>query len=539
MFEKIRIFFNNLPQTGIEFWRSVSLTKKVIAGAIAATIISLIVALLSQTKEKELEYLYEDIPQGDISAITEALKKNGIVDFQLDHRGILVEPKMVVPLRLKLAEEGLPTHGQIGWEKFDQQDFTRTEFEQRIHKQRAIQGELGRTISQIDGIKSTRVHITLPKKSLFVEDQIEPSAAIYIRKKRGSKISEKQINGIVHLVSRSIEGMDPEKVTIIDQDGKMLTKIQTEDATSKRTQEMLEYRKSREKGLEDKVRRIVSRIVGPERVAVQIDVDVDFTQEEQTINDIDPDKVVVLASNTTNQEMDGNGLNPTGIPGAKSNVPGEQEDLVVNQSRSKSKRASERLNYEIAKTQKRRLLPVGQIKRISAAVIVDGAQPYPADGSKPAFEPRTKEEMKKIEDIVKSAIGYQEKRDLVVVQNVLFELSPVQIEAIKENKEENRNYITTLTVSAATAIALVLFFAFIVRPYFRWLSYDPERKADTKDVEEFKPDLDLGGIQNVQVKEDVPFEKLSPQEQILFLAKHEPERTTEAIRMLLNPHHNT
>jgi len=517
----------------------VSLTKKVIAGAIAATIISLIVALLSQTKEKELEYLYEDIPQGDISAITEALKKNGIVDFQLDHRGILVEPKMVVPLRLKLAEEGLPTHGQIGWEKFDQQDFTRTEFEQRIHKQRAIQGELGRTISQIDGIKSTRVHITLPKKSLFVEDQIEPSAAIYIRKKRGSKISEKQINGIVHLVSRSIEGMDPEKVTIIDQDGKMLTKIQTEDATSKRTQEMLEYRKSREKGLEDKVRRIVSRIVGPERVAVQIDVDVDFTQEEQTINDIDPDKVVVLASNTTNQEMDGNGLNPTGIPGAKSNVPGEQEDLVVNQSRSKSKRASERLNYEIAKTQKRRLLPVGQIKRISAAVIVDGAQPYPADGSKPAFEPRTKEEMKKIEDIVKSAIGYQEKRDLVVVQNVLFELSPVQIEAIKENKEENRNYITTLTVSAATAIALVLFFAFIVRPYFRWLSYDPERKADTKDVEEFKPDLDLGGIQNVQVKEDVPFEKLSPQEQILFLAKHEPERTTEAIRMLLNPHHNT
>ena len=539
MIEKLKDFLSNIPKNALAFWQSVSLTKKILSGAVLATIVSLIVALISQTKDEELSYLYKDLPQEDLNAITDELKKNGNTSFRVDHKGILVKPEQVVPLRLKLAEEGLPTHGQIGWEKFDQQDFTRTEFEQRIHKQRAIQGELARTISGIDGIKSARVHITLPKKSLFVEDQIEPSAAIYIRTKRGAKISEKQINGIVHLVSRSVEGMDPEKVTIIDQNGKMLTKIQTEDPTSKRTQEMLEYRRAREKGLEDKVRRIVSRIVGPERVAVQVDVEVDFTQEEQTINDIDPDKVVVLASNTTNQEMDGNGLNPTGIPGAKSNVPGEQEDLVVNQSRAKSKRASERLNYEIAKTQKKRLLAVGQIKRISAAVIVDGSQPYPADGSKPVFEPRTQEEMKKIEDIVKSTIGYQEKRDHVEVQNMLFELSPVQIEAIKENKEENRTYITTLTVSASIAVALVLFFAFIVRPYFRWLSYDPERKAAEKNVEEFKPDLDLGGIQNVQVKEDVPFEKLSPQEQILFLAKNEPERTTEAIRMLLNPHHNS
>ena len=538
MIEKLRVFFQNAPKNISEIWINTPLSKKLLVGTITVVIISLGVALLSQKQGEELEYLYRDLSQDDLSAITDELRKSGQTKFQIDAKGIKVPPEKVVPLRIQLAQEGLPAHGQIGWEKFDQQDFTRTEFEQRIHKQRAIQGELSRTIAGIDGIKSARVHITIPKKSLFVEDQKEPTAAIYIRTKRGSKIDDKQINGIIHLVSRSIEGMDPEKVTIIDQNGKMLTKIHTEDPTSKRTQEMLQYRNSYEKKLEDKVRMIVSRIVGPERVEVKIDVDVDFTQEEQTISDIDPDRVVVMASNTTNQEMDGNGLNPTGIPGAKSNVPGEQEDLVVNQSRAKSKRASERLNYEISKTHKHRLLPVGQVKRISAAVIVDGLQPYPADGSKPTFEPRSEEDMKKIEEIVKSTIGFKDKRDHVEVHNVLFELSPFQIEAIKEKKTENRNYITTLTVSAAIALGLVLFFAFIVRPYFRWLSYDPERKATEKNVEEFKPDLDLGGIQNVQVKEDVPFEKLSPQEQILFLAKNEPARTTEALRMLLNPHHN-
>ena len=131
------------------------------------------------------------------------------------------------------------------------------------------------------------------------------------------------------------------------------------------------------------------------------------------------------------------------------------------------------------------------------------------------------------------------RNDTVEVSNILFELAPYQIEAIKDKKEENRNYIATLAVSGGIALGLVLFFAFIVRPYFRWLSYDPERKAREAHVEEFKPDLELGGIQNVQVKEDVPFEKLSPQEQIIYLAKNEPARTTEAIRMLLNPHSNS
>ena len=504
----------------------------------AALIILVITVLVVRRGGQSGDYLYTDLSQEDTGAIAAELKKMGFVDFTIDPKGILVPGDQVVPLRLKLAESGLPAQGQIGWEKFDQQEFTRTEFEQRIHKLRAIQGELARTISSIEGVISARVHIVTPKESLFVEDAKEPTAAVYIKTKRGIKLTQKQIAGIVHLTSRSVEGLRPESVTIIDNEGQMLTKIETDDPTAKRTQEMLNFRRTVEKELEDRARIIVSRVVGPERVEVKADVDVDFTTEEQTINDIDPDKVVVLSSNTTNQSMDGNGLNPTGIPGAKSNVPGEQEALNVAQNSTKSARSSERLNYEISKTKKIKVMPVGTIKRITVAVLVDGTQAYPLDGSQPVFEPRSAEELKQIEDLVRSAVGFQEKRgDEIIVRNMLFTLNPIQIESIKENKAENRDYVLTLIVSSVVAFALVFFFAFIVRPYFRWLAYDPERKKAEAIVEEFKPDLELGGIQNVQVKEDVPFEKLSPQEQVLYLAKHEPARTTEAIRMILNPHH--
>ena len=112
----------------------------------------------------------------------------------------------------------------------------------------------------------------------------------------------------------------------------------------------------------------------------------------------------------------------------------------------------------------------------------------------------------------------------------------MEVQAIQEQQEESRKYITTILTSTLIAAALVMFFAFIVRPYLRWLSYDPRRKQKETDVEEFQPDVDLGAIQNVQVKEDTPFEKLTPQEQIMYLAKNEPVRTTEAIRILLNPH---
>lgn len=520
------------------FWTSLSTTRKfTISGAIALVIVG-ISSLFFMKSDNPYEYIFQDVSNEDTQAILTEFKRLNVTEYEIDPKGIKVPAERSAQLRMQLAQEGLPNHGIVGWEKFDSQDFTRTEFEQNIHRLRAVQGEISRTITSIDGISSARVHIVNPKQSLFVEDQKEPTAAIYIKTKRGATLNERQIKGIQHLICRSVEGLKPNNVTIIDQEGQMLTKIESEDFTSKMTKEMQTYKQSVEKDLETKIRGLVGRIAGQDRVEAKVDVQVDFTQEEQTISEVDPEKVAVISKNTQGSSMEGNGLNPTGIPGSKSNVPGEQEQVGASGSRAGSKQDSELINYDVSKTVAKKTMPVGTIKRISAAILVDGKQDFPLDGTKPVFEPRSPEEMKQIEDIVRKSIGFQQGRDEVNVTNMMFQMDPSQAMAINEVKKENREYISTLALSSAVGISVVLFFMFIVRPYFRWLSYDPERRAEQTLAEEYRADLDMNAGNSIQVKEDVPFEKLTPREQIMYLAKHEPKRTTEAIRMLLNPNQN-
>ncbi|MCX6126714.1 MAG: flagellar basal-body MS-ring/collar protein FliF [Proteobacteria bacterium] len=513
-------FFTKLQTQFRVVWAGQSLIRKVTALGILTLIAIGMSSVFFLKRSDQFEYLFVDLSQESTQSIMGELKRMNVSDYQVDSKGVKVPSGQVADLRMKLAQEGLPSNGIVGWEKFDTQDFTRTEFEQNIHKMRAIQGEIARTIMSIDGVTSARVHIVNPKQSLFVEDQKDVTAAVYIKSKRGITLSERQIKGIQNLVCRSVEGLKPNNVILIDQEGQMLTKVESEDYASKMTKEMQSYKHSVEKDLEAKIRGLVGRVVGPERVEAKVDVSVDFTQEEQTISDVDPEKVAVISKNTQGASMEGNGLNPTGIPGSKSNVPGEDSELV---------------NYEVSKTIAKKTMPVGNLKRISAAVLVDGRQEFPLDGSKPVFDPRTAEEMKQIEEVVKKAIGFQTSRDEVTVTNMMFQMDPTQMQAINEVKKENREYISTLALSGAVAFALVLFFIFVVRPYFRWLSYDPERKAEQTLAEEYKLDLDIGNSNNIQVKEDVPFEKLSPKEQIMYLAKNEPKRTTEALRMMLSP----
>ena len=534
--DRIQSFFSNFPAQAGSFWQNLSFTKKVALGAVIAMVGTAIATMILLTGGEKYEYLFVNLSPEDTRDITEFLKKSGMNTYMIDDKGVKIPAHSVVQYRLKLSQEGLPANGQVGWEKFDDPDFTRTEFERKIHKIRAIQGELARTITALDDVISARVHIVTPQQRLFEKDQKKPTAAVYLKSKRGVELASRQIRGIVHLISKSVEGLDPENISIIDFEGKLLTQEKSKDASTRQTKEMFEYQRNIEADLEEKIRGIVGRVVGQERVEAKVDVAIDFTKEEQTISDLDPDKVVVLSQNTINQKVSGSGLNPTGIPGSKSNVPGEQEQLNLTTSQANNSRDSELVNYEIAKKISHRVLPVGSITRISAAVIVDGKQINPLDGTAPVFEPRTVEEMGKIEELVKSAIGYKDKRDEVKVHNLLFQPDFVQVEALKAERKENRDYLATLAVSGVVAIGLVLFFALIVRPYFRWLSYDPERKNAETIIEEFKPDLELGSMQSVQVKEDVPFDKLTPHEQVTYLAKHEPERTTEALRMLLNPH---
>jgi flagellar M-ring protein FliF len=325
-------------------WQSLTLTKKLTLAGLIAVVFAVLMSVFLVRSETPYEYIFTDVSSEDTQAILNEFKRMNVSDFGVDSRGIRVPTARAAELRMQLAQEGLPTHGVVGWEKFDSQDFTRTEFEQNINRLRAIQGEISRTITSIEGISSARVHIVTPKQSLFVTEQKEPTAAIYIRTKRNAKLNDRQIKGIQHLVCRSVEGLNPNNVTIIDHEGQMLTKIESDDFASKMTKEMQSYKQSVEKDLETKIRGLVGRVTGSDRVEAKVDVSVDFTQEEQTISEVDPEKVAVVSKNTQGSSMEGSGLNPTGIPGSKSNVPGEQENVQASGSRSQNKQDSELIN---------------------------------------------------------------------------------------------------------------------------------------------------------------------------------------------------
>ena len=517
------------------FWVVQSLSRKVTIGVVAAALIVGMAVLIVTRHEDPYEYVFVDLSSEDSQAIVDFFKRNGVNDFVVDSKGVKVPKDRVLSLRLQLSQEGIPAHGVVGWEKFDKQEFARTEFEQQINRLRAIQGELSRTIQSIDGINSARVHIVLPKQTVFVQEQKDPTAAVYIKTKRGVVLDDKQIRGIQHLVSRAVEGLKPNNISIIDQEGKLLTKVESEDFASKMSKEMLSYKQTVEREIEEKIRSIVGKVVGHEHVDAKVDATVDFTQEEQTISDVDPDKTAVVSRNTSGETMQGSGLNPTGIPGSKSNVPGEQEAPSSTGNSSSNKRDSELVNFEVSKTVSKKLMPVGTLRRLTAAVLVDGKQEGLGDGAKVAFEPRSDEEMKKIEELVKRAMGFKDGRDEVQVSNMMFQLDNTQRQVISMETQERREYFSTVAVSLAVALSLVLFFAFIVRPYFRWLTYDNERKHQAAVIEEYRPDLEQNMVQSLQVKEEIPFEKMSPQEQIMYIAKNDPKRTVEAIRMILSP----
>ena len=331
------------------FWSELSLVKKSITIAAVLISLGLIAGAVSMNTKSEYQYLFTDLSTDDLQDITQNLKNSGFDDFIVDKKGIKVRKTDVLKLRMQVAQAGLPKQGLVGWEKFDEDNFTRTEFEQNIQKLRAIQGELSRTIMAIQGIRSARVHLVTPKSSLFVRDEKKPTASIYINYDRGGSLSKQQIVGIQHLVAHAVEGLEKNQVTIIDNTGATLTEEEPTSFASKMTKELLAYKTEVEQRLEKNIKSIVGKVVGPERIEAKVDAEVDFTQERQTISDIDPDDAGVLSKTTTGESMEGVGLNPTGIPGSKSNVPGEQEELLVNQNKAGSKRESELVNYELSK----------------------------------------------------------------------------------------------------------------------------------------------------------------------------------------------
>lgn len=365
--------------------------------------------------------LYSNLDLKEASEITAALAQSGVkYETKGDGSVITVPRDQVGSARLMLAGKGLPTSGSVGYEIFDNSSaLGQTDFVQNLNRQRALEGELARTIRSLRGVNSARVHLVLPKRELFQEEAAAPTASIVVGLS-GRMPSGDEIRSLRNLVAGAVPNLKPEKVTVIDQSGKLLAAA-SEDGDDFTSGTDADRKSEAEERLRKAIKDVVEGVVGPGKARVQVTADLDLhrvtTQEEK----YDPDGQVVLSTSTTTDKQNDNSSATVGGATVGANIPGGQAGGTgTNSNGTSSDKNDETTNYVISKTTKTDILEPGSIKRLSVAVAVDGVSATGKNG-KTTYAPRSAEEMQRIQDLVRSAMGFDQTRgDQVSVVNVKF-----------------------------------------------------------------------------------------------------------------------
>jgi flagellar M-ring protein FliF len=410
----------------IEFIRSLGAPRIAAMGAVTIALVGFFAFVILRITAPQMTTLFTDLSFEDSSAIIKDLERQGIPYDMRNDGTILMVPKEMVPrLRMKLAESGLPKGGGVGYEIFDKSDaLGATSFVQNINHLRALEGELARTIRAIDRVQAARVHLVLPERPLFSREKAEPTASIVL-KVRGM-LEAPQVRSIRHLVASAVNGLKPERVSIVDEAGRLLADgAASDDAAGVGADE----RKTNfERRIREQVEGIVTSVVGPGRARVQLTADFDLNRITQTSDRYDPEGRVVRSSQTR-EETSSSSDGKDGQVTVANELPGAQRgaDAQAAAPRDQNRKSEEIVNYEISRTTKTEVIESGRINRISVAVLVDGIY-NKNDKGEVVYQPREKEEIDRITALVRSAIGFDQKRgDQVEVVNLRFADTPSNV----------------------------------------------------------------------------------------------------------------
>ncbi len=453
----------------INLWGRFGKKEKVIIGvSTLLVLLGLIVVSLLFGKESEYSVLYRNLDLQESAEIVKVLKEKSI-PFKLEDDGktILVPKSKVYTARLELASRGLPKGGSIGFEIFDKTNIGLTEFTEHVQYLRALQGELERTISTLSQVESVRVHLAIPKKSVFLEEREEPKATVVLKLKPGMDLSKEEIKAITHLVANSVEGLKPQNVTVVDTLGRDLTDLIRTDESISGTLDRVEFKHKLEKALEKKLNNVLTTILGPGRAVATVSLDVDFSKVERLQEAYDPESVAVRSEDVTNESSRGMAPNVGGIPGTESNL-GPPEILGSQSNMSYDKTRVIR-NYEISKIVEKTEIPPGVIKRVNVSVMVDGI--YEKQGDKEIYKPLPQQELDAIRRAVMAAVGYnQDRGDNVEVVNVQFRNSEIKGYQEEMKKMEERAFIYSLIKYGTFFVFLLLFLLLVIRPLVKYLT---------------------------------------------------------------------
>lgn len=413
-----------------------------IIAAAAAT--AIIVAMVLWAKAPDYRVLYNNLSNEDGGAIVTQLTQMNIpYRFEENGGALMVPAEKVHELRLRLAQQGLPKGGAVGFELLDKEKFGISQFSEQVNYQRALEGELSRTIETLGPVKSARIHLAMPKPTLFVREQKSPSASVTLNLQPGRALDEGQISAIVHMVSSSVAGLPPGNVTVVDQSGRLLTRS---DAAGRDLNDaQLKYATEVESRYQQRIEAILGPIVGNGNVHAQVTAQIDFDAREQTEEQYkpnsDPANAAVRSRQSSSSEQLG-GQYPGGVPGALSNQPAPANNAPIEQPKANAANGNnanaaanattastnnarpvpsnthhdDTTNYELDRTIRHTKMNVGSVKRLSVAVVVN----YRADGKGKAVALNEKQ-LKQIEDLTREAMGYSSDRgDSVNVVNSQF-----------------------------------------------------------------------------------------------------------------------
>jgi flagellar M-ring protein FliF len=409
--------------------------------------------------------LYSNLDLKEAGSITQALDQAGVkYEVKGDGSTILVPRDDVASTRLLLSSKGLPTAGSVGYEIFDNASaLGQTDFVQQLNRQRALEGELARTIRSLDGVTAARVHLVLPKRQLFDEEAEQPSASVNIGV-GGREPGPDQVRAIQNLVAGAVPSLKPDRVTVVDQHAKTLSGGDTgmaAEADSRKSEVELRIGKQ--------VQKLVEGVVGAGKARVNVAAEVELARVTVQQETYDPDGQVIRSESTTDENAKENQPEDSGQVSAGANIPGGAGGATSTTS-SASGRQESTTNYEISKTVRTEVQEPGQVKRLSVAVAVDGVTADGAGGKPGAYTPRSAEEMARIEQLVRTAVGYNQQRgDQVSVVNVRFPTSvdPDGVTAANPLMGFDKNDIMRGAELGVLAIVAILIMLMVVRPLLK------------------------------------------------------------------------
>ena len=439
--------------------------------AVTVAMIAFFVFITAKLGTPGMSLLYGNLDLKDSAQITQKLDAMSIpYQLRADGAQILVAADQVAKARMAMAEQGLPRGGSIGYELFDKSDsFGTSSFAQNINQLRALEGELERTIAGLSPVEAARVQLVLPRRDLFQRDGQEASASIVVKLRGAERLTKGQVAAIEHLVASAVPSLKPSRVAIVDGDGNLLARGNGDDPASG-SAETEEQRASYETGMARRVENLLERSLGPGKVRVTVNADMDFDRVTTSSETFDPDGQVVVSTQTNAQNEDStNGGNEQPVT-VTSNLPGNQTPPPANgnTSRTKSTRNEETTNYGNSKTVRTLVHDAGEVRRLSVAVLVDGTYAQKPDGTK-EYTPRSVDEIKQLTALVRSAIGFNEKRgDTLDVVNLQF-AKPEQptaptTEAASTILGFERSDIMRMGEMLVIAVVALLVILLVVRP---------------------------------------------------------------------------